>query len=83
MKFTEYSATMRRRADRAFIQLDWIQRVIDHPFREHPVREIVQSDRRIRRWAPVQEMEGRHLRVILLPDAITAHNVFLDRTFGP
>ena len=80
MKFTENSVTMRRRADRAFIQLDWIQRVIDHP-----VREIVQSDGRIRRWAPIQEMgmEGRHLRVILLPDATMVHNAFLDRTSGP
>ncbi len=78
MKFTEYSVTMRRRPDRAFIQLDWIQRAIDHP-----VREIVQSDGRIRRWAPIQEMEGRHLRVILLPDATTVHNAFFDRTFRP
>ena len=78
MKFTEYFVTMRRRPDRAFIQLDWIQRVIDHP-----VREIVQSDGRIRRWAPIQEMEGRHLRVILLPDATTVHNAFFDRTFRP
>ena len=78
MKFTEYFVTMRRRPDRAFIQLDWIQRVIDHP-----VREIVQSDGRIRRWAPIQEMEGRHLRVILLPDATTVRNAFFDRTFRP
>ena len=78
MKFTEYFVTMRRRPDRAFILLDWIQREIDHP-----VREIVQSDGRIRRWAPIQEMEGRHLRVILLPDATTVHNAFFDRTFRP
>jgi hypothetical protein len=30
---------------------DWIQRVIDHP-----VKEVVQKDGRIRRWAPIEEM---------------------------
>ena len=78
MRFTEYFQTMRQRPDRAFIELEWIQRVIDHP-----VREFVQADGRIRRWAPIAEMEGRYLRVILLPDAITVHNAFFDRTFRP
>ena len=78
MRFTEYFQTMRQRPDRAFIELEWIQRAIDHP-----VREFVQADGRIRRWAPIAEMEGRYLRVILLPDAITVHNAFFDRTFRP
>ena len=78
MEFTEYFLTMRRRPDRAFIELDWIQQAIDHP-----VRETVQDDGRIRRWAPIQEMEGRYLRVILLPDTTTVHNAFFDRTFRP
>ena len=78
MRFTEYFQTMRQRPDRAFIELEWIQRVIDHP-----VREFVQADGRIRRWGPIAEMEGRYLRVILLPDAITVHNAFFDRTFRP
>ena len=69
---------MRQRPGRVFIELEWIQRVIDHP-----VREFVQADGRIRRWAPIAEMEGRYLRVILLPDAITVHNAFFDRTFRP
>jgi hypothetical protein len=34
----------------------------------------VQQDGRIRRWAPIQEMNGRYLRVILLPDGETVHN---------
>ena len=78
MEFTEYFLTMRRRPDRAFIELVWIERVIDHP-----VREFVQADGRIRRWAPIAEAEGRYLRVILLADGITVHNAFFDRTFRP
>ena len=76
MLFTEYFLVTRQRSDRAFIDIEWIQRVIDQP-----VREFVQADGRIRRWAPIQEMDGRYLRVILLPDAITVHNAFFDRTF--
>lgn len=78
MKFTPYFQAMRLRPDRAMIQLEWIQRVIDHP-----VKEVIQQDGRIRRWAPVPEMDGRYLRVILLPDGETVHNAFFDRTFTP
>ncbi len=60
------------------IQLEWVQRVIDHP-----VEEVIQRDGRIRRWAPVPEMGGRYLRVILLPDGETVHNAFFDRSFTP
>ncbi len=58
------------------IQEEWIQRVIDQP-----VKEVIQQDGRIRRWAPIAEMEGRYLRVILLPDGETVHNAFFDRRF--
>ncbi len=58
------------------IQLEWIQRAI-----ERPVKETIQQDGRIRRWAPIEEMEGRYLRVILLPDGETVHNAFFDRSF--
>jgi hypothetical protein len=78
MKLTQYFQAMRIRPDRASIQLEWIQRVIDHP-----VKEIVQQDGRIRRWAPIQEMENRYLRVVLLPDGETVHNAFFDRSFTP
>ena len=60
------------------IRLEWIQRVVDHP-----VRETIQEDGRIRRWAPIAEMDGRYLRVILLPDGETVHNAFFDRSFTP
>ena len=69
---------MRLRPDRAFIRDEWIQRVI-----EFPVRELIQQDGRIRRWAAIPEMDGRFLRVILLPDAATVHNAFFDRAFTP
>lgn len=78
MKFTKYFEVMRERPDRAGIRLEWIAQVI-----EHPVKEVVQKDGRIRRWAPISEMDGRHLRVILLEDGETVHNAFFDRSFEP
>ena len=66
------------RPDRSMIRPDWIQHVV-----EHPVKEMIQQDGRIRRWAPIQEMSGRYLRVILLPDGETVHNAFFDRSFEP
>jgi hypothetical protein len=78
MKFTQYFQTMRLRPDRAIIKIEWIQHVI-----EHPVKEVIQQDGRIRRWARIDEMDRRYLRVILLPDGETVHNAFFDRTFTP
>lgn len=76
MKTTHYFEAMRVRPDRAIIQVDWIQRVI-----EYPIRETIQKDGRIRRWAPITEMNGKYLRVVLLPDGQTVHNAFFDRSF--
>ena len=78
MQFTRYFEAMRQRSDRAAIRLDWIERVISHP-----VREQIQQDGRLRRWAPIAEMDGRYLRVILLPDSESVHNAFFDRSFRP
>ena len=50
---------------------------------EHPYQKIIQADGRIRLWAPIQEMGGRYLRVILLADGETVHNAFFDRRFVP
>ena len=47
------------------------------------MREKIQRDGRIRRWAAIAEMDGRYLRVILLPDGETVHNAFFDRSFRP
>ena len=60
------------------IQMEWIQRVV-----KNPVKEAIQQDGRIRRWARIEEMDGRYLRVILLPDGETLHNAFFDRSFTP
>jgi hypothetical protein len=78
VKFTHYFLAMQQRPDRVMIQMEWIQRVV-----EHPEKEVVQQDGRIRRWARINEMDGRALRVILLPDGETVHNTFFDRTFKP
>lgn len=78
MKFTQYFMAMRQRLDRALIQLEWIEQVIDHP-----EKEIIQQDGRIRRWARIKAMDDRALRVILLSDGETVHNAFFDRNFEP
>jgi hypothetical protein len=78
MKFTRYFEAMRQRSDRSFIRIEWIRRVIDHP-----TKRVVQRDGRIRCWAPISEMDGRFLRVILLSDNQTVHNAFFDRSFKP
>lgn len=56
----------------------WIQRAV-----ELPIREVIQADGRIRRWAQIPEMGNRHLRVVLLADGETIHNAFFDRSFVP
>ena len=78
MKFTQYFLHIRQRSDRAIITDEWIQYVIDNP-----IKETIQSDGRIRRWALIEEMNGRYLRVILLADGETVHNAFFDRGFTP
>lgn len=78
MKFTKYFEEIRRRPDRAGIKIEWIERVV-----RDPKKESIQRDGRIRRWAPIDEMDGRHLRVILLEDGETVHNAFWDRGFKP
>jgi hypothetical protein len=78
VKFTRYFEATSRRPDRAAIRIDWIEQVV-----QHPLREEIQRDGRIRRWAAIAEMDGRYLRVILLPDGETVHNAFFDRSFRP
>jgi hypothetical protein len=78
MKVTRYFEVTRQRPDRSLILEAWIQQVI-----RHPVAEVVQSDGRIRRWAPIAEAQGRFLRVVLLEDGETVHNAFFDRRFTP
>jgi hypothetical protein len=76
MKSTQYFQYTRLRPDRAMILDEWIERVATNPLREE-----IQSDRRIRRWARIVEMDNRALCVILLEDGETVHNAFFDRDF--
>ena len=78
VQFTQYFLATRLRPDRESIDLAWVQSVIDGPLR----REL-QADGRIRLWAPIAQNEGRYLRVVLLADGVTVHNVFFDRSFKP
>ena len=52
-----------------------------HCIVHHAVKELIQFDGRIRRWAPIDEAGGRYLRVVLLQDGETVHNAFFDRRF--
>ena len=79
VKTTQYFEAMRVRRDRAMIQDEWIQRVIDHP-----VKERIQKDGRIRAWGRIVlpgDVRPRFLRVITLEDGETVHNAFFDRNF--
>jgi len=70
MKTTQYFDYTRKRPDRAEIRENWIKFVI-----ENPEKTEMQSDGRIRKWAKIAET-GKYLRVILLEDGETVHNVF-------
>ena len=78
VKTIRYFQAIRKRHDRAIIRDEWIRNVI-----ESPEREFIQHDGRIRLWARIPQMEGRYLRVVLLPDRDTVHNAFFDRGFKP
>ena len=60
VKTTAYFDLVRLRAGRGMIKDIWMERAI-----RAPVREKLQADGQIRRWARVPEMENRYLRVIL------------------
>jgi len=75
MKFTQYFSFMKQRADRAIIKEEWILETINNPLKTE-----IQSDGRIRKWSYIEEA-GKYLRVILLDDGETVHNVFFDRGF--
>lgn len=76
MRFTQYFLYTSQRPDRRGIKLEWIERVV-----AAPMRQVVQTDGRIRRWGRVPEAGGKYLRVVLLEDGETVHNAFFDRHF--
>jgi hypothetical protein len=78
MKVTAHFLRSRLKDDRKWIDMAWIDHVI-----ADPVAEEVQADGRIRRWGTVPELNGRYLRVVLLPDGETVMTAFLDRKFRP
>jgi len=75
MKCTQYFSFIKQRPDRAIIKDAWISATI-----RNAVKTEVQSDGRIRKWKFIEEA-GKYLRVILLEDGETVHNVFFDRNF--
>lgn len=62
-------------ARRPYLKAEWLAYVL-----KNPVREEVQLNGRIRRWAFIMEI-GKYLRVVTEPDGETIHNVFPDRRF--
>ena len=78
MDTTKYFRMTRGRSDRKIIKDEWIQKTICFPEKEY-----IQNDGRIRRWAKINEMGGRYLRVVLLSDGKTVHNAFIDRGYKP
>lgn len=76
MRFTQYFLYTRQRSDRKRIKMEWIKHVF-----ENSIKEEIQSDGRIRRWAKIPEANNKYLRVVILEDGETIHNAFFDRSF--
>jgi hypothetical protein len=76
-KFTKYfeNEVLRKRP---YIKKEWCIRVLENPTISEP-----QEKNRYRFWGPIEEIEGRFLRVITLEDKVTIHNAFPDRSFKP
>jgi hypothetical protein len=74
-EFTDYfeNEVIRKRP---YIKKEWCIQVL-----ENPIKSEKQEDNRYRFWAPLDELDGRYLRVVTLEDKITIHNAFLDRSF--
>jgi hypothetical protein len=76
MKTTNYFKTsvVARRPD---IKTEWIENVL-----KNPIRTVVQSNGRIRRWGFISDVR-KYLRVVTESDGETVHNAFFDRRFKP
>ncbi|HYD51094.1 MAG TPA: hypothetical protein VEA99_00650 [Gemmatimonadaceae bacterium] len=76
-RFTDYfeREVLRKRP---YLRREWCFRVL-----ASPVREERQEDNRWRFSAPIEELDGRYLRVVTLDDRLTIHNAFPDRGFTP
>ncbi|MBI5326265.1 MAG: hypothetical protein HZB41_13505 [Ignavibacteriae bacterium] len=76
MKYSNYFEYTKQRRDRKYIKEEWIMKAFFKP-----VHEEIQSDGRIRRWAKIEEVDNRYLRIVILDDMETIHNAFFDRSF--
>jgi len=76
-KFTDYfeKEVLRKRS---YIQKEWCIKVL-----ENPMKLEKQEHNRYRYWVPIEELDGRFLRVVTLDDQVTIHNAFPDRGFKP
>ncbi len=75
--FTEYFETEVLRK-RPYLKKEWCIYVLEHEVRTEP-----QEHSRYRFWAAVSELGDRYLRVVMLEDKVTIHNVFPARGFRP
>jgi len=75
MKTTKYFEEQVLRK-RPYLKQEWCERVV-----QNFVHKETQEDGRIRFWGPIEELEGKFLRVITLDDGETIHNAFPDRDF--
>jgi hypothetical protein len=57
------------------IKEEWIMETISNP-----LKTLIQSDGRIRKWGYIKGA-GKYLRVIILEDGETIHNAFFDQRF--
>jgi hypothetical protein len=76
-EFTDYfkNEVLRKRT---YLKKEWCIRVV-----ESPIKVELQENNRFRFWAPIDELDGRYLRVVTLEDKLTIHNAFPDRSFKP
>ena len=75
MKFTQYFLETQLRDDRKNIKQEWIEFVFNNF-----VKQEIQADGRIKRWAFIEDV-NKYLRIIILDDNETIHNAFFDRNF--
>ncbi|MBC2717196.1 MAG: hypothetical protein HF978_17970 [Desulfobacteraceae bacterium] len=73
--FTEYFEKEVSRK-RPYLKKEWCIQTVKSPVKVEP-----QENNRFRFWCPIEELEGRYLRVITLKDKQTIHNAFPDRGF--
>ena len=64
---------------RPYLRQEWAEQVL-----KGPVHTEVQSDGRIRMWGYVADFRRGNfaLRIVVLPDGETVHNMFPDRDFA-